>query len=48
MSHDISIYVRYYEIDSKTGEKLYEPGEAKDILTIKIYFRIKYILIFSK
>lgn len=48
MSHDISIYVWYYEIDPKTGEKLYKPGEAKGILTIKIYLTIKYILIDNK
>ena len=48
MSYDISIYIRYYEINPKTGEKLYEPGEAKGILTIKTYLTIKYIPIFNK
>lgn len=49
MSHDISIYIWYYKIDSKTvGEKLYKPKEAKYILTTnKIYFAIEYILIFN-
>lgn len=48
MSHNSSIYIWYYEIDSKTKEKLYKPKEAKGILiTNKRYFRIEYILIFN-
>ncbi len=49
MSYDISICIQYYEIDSKTGEKIYKLREAKGILTTnKIYFRIEYILIFNQ
>lgn len=48
ISHNITIYIWYYEIDFKTREKLYKPREAKDILiTNKIYFKIEYILIFN-
>lgn len=43
MFHDISIYIWYYKIDLKTRKKLYKPREARNILKIKIYFRIKYI-----
>lgn len=48
ISHNISIYIQYYKIDSKTRKKLYKPREAKEILTTnKIYFKIEYILIFN-
>lgn len=39
---NIDVYVWYYEIDPKTGEKLYKLDEAKSILIIK------YILIDNK
>lgn len=48
ISHNILIYIWYYKIDSKIGEKLYKFGEAKGILIIKIYSKSKYILIFNK
>lgn len=48
ISYNIFSYIWYYEIDLKTREKLYEPGEAKDIWIIQIYWIIKYILFDNK
>ena len=35
-------------MDLETGKKLYESEKTKNILIIKIYLIIKYILIFNK
>lgn len=48
MSYNILIYIWYYEIDLKIGEKQCKPEKTKNILIIKIYLIIKYIFIFNK